>query len=107
MDLALAAQSREAAVYKRELVAWYKQQRKEQEDSRMTEEQTAKEKFKVYISSYVLTELHNMWKIAANRHLFGIVYRTIAIPPSGEWRCRSLESSPTSFSTYLKSRKQR
>lgn len=47
MQRVLDSQAREAEVYKRELTAWYKTQRKEQEASRMTEEQTAKEKYKV------------------------------------------------------------
>lgn len=43
----LDAQAREVEIYKRELSAWYEQQRREQEECRITEEQTTKERFKV------------------------------------------------------------
>lgn len=47
MQQLLSREAREAEVYKRELIAWFKEQKKEQEQSTMLEEHTAKEKFKV------------------------------------------------------------
>ncbi|CAB1099266.1 unnamed protein product [Ectocarpus sp. CCAP 1310/34] len=46
MQQLLSREAREAEVYKRELMAWFKEQKKEQEQSTMLEEHTAKEKFK-------------------------------------------------------------
>lgn len=48
MQQLLSREAREAEVYKRELMAWFKEQKKEQEQSTMLEEHTAKEKFKVW-----------------------------------------------------------
>lgn len=47
MKQLLDKQAREAEVYKRELSEWFKEQRKIQEQTRMMEEHTAHEKFKV------------------------------------------------------------
>lgn len=47
MDKMLDAQAREVELYKRELSAWYKQRRKDQEATRVTEEQTVEAKRKV------------------------------------------------------------
>lgn len=47
MEQILAREAREAEVYKRQLSAWFKEQKKEQDESRLLEEHTAKEKFKV------------------------------------------------------------
>lgn len=47
MEELLSREAREMEVCKRELMAWFKEQKKEQEQSRMLEEHTAKEKFKV------------------------------------------------------------
>lgn len=48
MEQLRSREAREAEVYKRELVAWFKEQKKEQDQSRMLEEHTAKERFKVH-----------------------------------------------------------
>lgn len=47
MEQLLKRETREIEVYKRELMAWFKEQKKEQDQSRVLEEHTAKEKFKV------------------------------------------------------------
>lgn len=47
MKQLLDKEGREAEVYKRELSEWFKEQRKMQEQTRMMEEHTAHEKFKV------------------------------------------------------------
>ncbi|CAM9140583.1 unnamed protein product, partial [Hapterophycus canaliculatus] len=47
MEQLLNREAREMEVYKRELMAWFKEQKKEQDQSRMLEEHTAKEKFKI------------------------------------------------------------
>ncbi|CBJ28974.1 conserved unknown protein [Ectocarpus siliculosus] len=47
MQQLLSREAREAEVYKRQLMAWFKEQKKEQEQSTMLEEHTAKEKFKI------------------------------------------------------------
>ena len=47
MKQVLDQEDREAQVYKRELAEWFKEQRKTQEQTRMMEEHTAQEKFKV------------------------------------------------------------
>lgn len=53
-------EAREAEVYKRELMTWFKEQKKEQDQSRMLEEHTAKERFKVtkYAQLYGSTRQH-------------------------------------------------
>lgn len=47
MEQLRSREVREAEVYKRELMAWFEEQKKEQERSRVLEEHTAKERFKV------------------------------------------------------------
>ncbi|CAM9228839.1 unnamed protein product, partial [Sphacelaria rigidula] len=49
MDKMLDAQAREVELYKRELSAWYKQRRKDQEATRVTEEQTVEAKRKIML----------------------------------------------------------
>lgn len=50
------SEAREAEVFKRELTAWYKEQKKEQDESRILEEHTANERFKAW-SPYMLYAL--------------------------------------------------
>ncbi|CAM9966823.1 unnamed protein product [Ectocarpus sp. 12 AP-2014] len=47
MQQLLSREARKAEVYKRELMAWFKEQKKEQQQSTMLEEHTAQEKFKI------------------------------------------------------------
>lgn len=51
MELLKKQEEREIEVYKRELMAWFKQQKEEQDRSRVLEEHTAKERFKVSTNS--------------------------------------------------------
>lgn len=47
MEQLLSREARETEVYKRELSAWFKDQKKEHDQSRLLEEHTAGERFKV------------------------------------------------------------
>lgn len=49
MEQLQSKEAREIEVYKRELMAWFKQQKEEQDKSRVVEEHTAKERFKVLL----------------------------------------------------------
>lgn len=66
MEQILAREAREAEVYKRELSAWFKEQKKEQDESRLLEEHTAKERFKVCTTAARAAGVRKYYLVAWN-----------------------------------------
>lgn len=59
MKSMLARQQREVEIYKRDLSAWFKQQRRQQEETRILEGHTARERAKVPRTCVALNKSNN------------------------------------------------